>query len=152
MTANPVHDQLEAAADDAARIFKEAHVSADESYKESSVDDGSIAATVSQRFMDSLESDSSRMCPHIRGPQPIYGAACLPGLVACHACMQPLIAAQRLMQRMQGGGLLCDGCGGTYPRGHDGLINRGPLLLGVNLCCTCLELNGGEDGCKGDIP
>jgi hypothetical protein len=140
MTANPIDDQFDAATNEAADIFAKANGRLDT--VERSCDDGSIGAAITQRFQDSLETPQARCCPHILdGPQPAYAYGALPGLMGCMNCMGPLITAKQLMERMEGNGRVCDGCGDRVEQWHDSLIQRGPLLLLANVCCFCMSMS-----------
>jgi hypothetical protein len=54
--------------------------------------------------------------------------------------MAALIEAKHFVYRLEGG-RNCDSCGDRVEKWHDALIQRGPLLLHVNVCCFCMQMS-----------
>lgn len=137
MAANPLEDQMDAAEREAEKLFTRTgnFVGSDITHA------GDIGTRVAEEFQSSLELPNARMCPHLGalGPQPMFGAACLPAVVACIDCLRPLVEAKRFFDQADGNGRTCDACKRKATSGHDGLIHYGMLLLHVSLCCECAE-------------
>lgn len=137
MTANPLEDQMDAAEREAEKLF----TTTGKFVGGEITCAGPLGTRVAEEFQTALELPGARMCPHLgaTGPQPFFGAACLPGVVACVNCLRPLVEAKRFFDAADGKGRTCDACKQKSMSGHDGLIHYGMLLLQVSLCCECAE-------------
>lgn len=138
--SDPMRDQYAAAAEDAERRMRAA-TSAD-IYEE--LPTGEVIDTVVKRFTDSLNPamNDARACPHVaHAPTVVYGLAALPRVVACQPCIEN-VGALRLVEQLLSGGRRCDHCHEVL-RGEmrTGIVQHGPLLLGVTLCAFCAQVD-----------
>lgn len=140
MTADPFDDQFDAAANEALKMFNQANSRLDTIERECG--EGSMGARIGQRFFESLDAPTSKHCPHlVGGPQPVYAASNLPGLIGCADCMTPLIKTKQIIEKLAANGRVCDSCGDRVDKWHDSLIQRGPLLLLATVCCFCMQMS-----------
>lgn len=136
--ADPVGDQIKAAAEDAERRFTSAVKSLGVS-DPAQGNPGEVVAEVVTKYMKSIRSGNGQKCEHIvGGPQVIFGAACVPGVVGCAKCVSTLAEFKHKIDATTGVGRVCDGCQHHAPWGHTGMVQNGPLLLTVNLCNDCM--------------
>jgi hypothetical protein len=138
MTANPNQDQMDAATEEAHGMWKATGEMMETVQRECTGD--SVGGRIAQRFLNSLDTPEARMCPHVTGPQPIVGSACVPGVVGCPLCIQLLVKAKRALDRSTGG-RICDSCGDRTNEYHPALMQRGPLLLDISVCRFCMAMS-----------
>ncbi|TMR97571.1 hypothetical protein [Nonomuraea basaltis] len=127
--ARDVHvtDQIQAAADDARRIYE----SLSDPVAHPIVPIHSVwVATAVTEFL-AVYGPDPRGCVHLDHPQPLYGFVAVPGGVLCRECVSNIIQGAKLGR--------CDHCG-IHCAAQElsyGLINGGILTLIFVLCHPC---------------
>jgi hypothetical protein len=137
--ANPIHDQIGAAASDAARRLRNA---SDNDDQYSLAGHGHVAKAVIRRwFEEGGESSQQRMCDHVASaPQVVFSAAAFPGVATCGDCFEQMFSSYVKVCALTGEGRPCDGCRQMAPEGKTGVLSCGPMLMTISLCRMCAAL------------
>ena len=142
MTANPIYDQVEAAARDAANRLKTVAENADKKYEVRGF--GPVAQQVVKHWFDNAgdEPEHQAMCSHVsESPQVVFSAANFPGVCLCADCFNQMWSDYTGLMMSLGRGRPCDGCHGFADEGKTAVMSVGPMLMTVSLCMVCCAID-----------
>jgi hypothetical protein len=148
--SDPRIDQMMAASRDADRWFEGVRMTSKMPEPQNAV--GTKAEKLAERFVESYNGPDGRNCQHVAGtgPQPVWGAAHIPGHAGCPDCLFELIVRKKAEREAVGmPAWQCDWCGAHDDRNNPtntGMMQYGPLLLLLVICRNCAQ----EDW-KGDL-
>ncbi|GAB2918378.1 hypothetical protein ACFMQL_20360 [Nonomuraea fastidiosa] len=121
MSANPLHDQIEAAAAHMERIA--ANLFAGGKVEEP----GGWVQQVADEFMAAFRKNHDQ-CDHLGSPQPVFGTVAQPGVLRCVRCFTDWFEAKAWSR--------CDRCGRECDPSANA-ITVGALMIVVCLCQAC---------------
>lgn len=134
--ANPILDQIDAAAHDAANRLRT--VGENNAYEVRNF--GPIAKMIVAGWFENAgaDPDQQAMCEHVGGaPQVVFAAAPFPGVVTCADCFTKLWRVYTGLMLDLGKGRPCDGCHQFAEEGKTGIVSVGPMLMTVSMCGVC---------------
>lgn len=137
--ANPVQDQVHAAARDAANRLRT--VSENSDYEVRLF--GPIAKAIVARWFDEAgdEPHEQAMCGHVsEAPQVVFSAAPFPGVCTCADCFTQMWRSYTDLMMKLGRGRPCDGCHQFADEGKTGVVSVGPMLMTVSMCYVCCAI------------
>lgn len=147
--ANPIHDQWDAAAEDARRRLHAANPGVTQiEVSDDTIDSDPRAHMVAHVISHYTEPDSaSPGCTHVGdAPAVMFAAAAWPGLVFCADCFKTAWKIHEGFHNRLGYFTPCDNCHGKPVPGYEpgsstGVVNYGPIMLTISLCGDCTRNN-----------
>lgn len=136
--ANPILDQIDAAAKDAVNRLRIVGETNDYEVREF----GPIAREIVRRWFEEAGDDTMHaMCGHVAGtPQVVYSAAPFPGVTTCADCFNQMWGDYTGLMMKLGKGRPCDGCHTFADEGKTGIVSVGPMLMTVSMCGICCAI------------
>ncbi|GGO63107.1 hypothetical protein [Nonomuraea cavernae] len=125
MSANPVDDQISAAAEHTERIVSAIFASAAAPV----IDPVGWVSSVTKDFLAAYLR-CRRRCGHLQSPQPVFGTPQQMGVMRCRACFLSYFGEAEAFSTCDRCAATGDGLGGTA-------VTAGPILLVLMLCEAC---------------
>ncbi|WP_424533674.1 hypothetical protein ACOZ38_25395 [Sphaerisporangium viridialbum] len=125
MTANPILDQIQAAA---AEVHQ--HLDVTPGAPKYQNPRGWVDQTITE-FMTAVYGESGRACVHLDNPRPAFGELSRPGVVVCSDCFNRVHRAPDT----------CDRCGTREGLISSNTVTVGPFAILFGLCPPCVELS-----------
>lgn len=142
MMANPLYDQLDAAARDAANRLIEVAQRSENQYEVRGF--GPVAQSVVRHWFDHAGDDPEQqaMCEHVaESPQVVFSAAPFPGVSMCAVCFNEAWRCYTGLMLRLGRGRPCDGCHTFAEEGKTAVMSVGPMLMTVSMCGVCCAID-----------
>lgn len=138
MTANPIKDQLDAAAQDAANRLRTVSETGDYDCRVF----GPVGRQIINWWFENAGGDGEQaMCTHVSDtPQVVFSAAAFPGVSSCGDCFNTMWQAYTSLLDRLNRGRPCDGCHRFAEYGKTGVMSVGPMLMTVSICDVCCAI------------